>query len=84
MLMSNTDADWNNAANPMMPDWPSTLLTVVTFEEDAGKTRMRLAWSPHEASEAEVSAFAAAMDGLGKGWGAGMVLLEELLGELQA
>ncbi len=84
MLMSNTDADWNNAPNPMMPDWPSTLLTVVTFEEDAGKTKMRLAWSPHEASEAEIAAFGAAMEGLGKGWGAGMVLLEELLAELQA
>ena len=45
---------------------------------------MRLTWVPHEASEAEVACFAAAMDGLGKGWGAGMDLLEELLKEMQA
>ena len=39
---------------------------------------------PHEASEAEIACFAAAMEGLDKGWGAGMALLEELLAELQA
>lgn len=84
MLMSNTDADWNIAPNPMMPNWPLTLLTTVTFERVDDKTKMQLTWSPHEASEAEIAGFAAAMEGLGKGWGAGMVLLEELLADLQA
>ncbi len=84
MLMSNTDENWELAANPMMADWPSTLLTIVTFEETAGKTLMRLTWSPHEASEAEIACFAGAMDGMGKGWGGGLVLLTDLLAELQA
>jgi hypothetical protein len=44
---------------------------------------MRLTWVPHEASEAEIACFAAAIDGMGKGWGAGMKLLAELLAELQ-
>jgi hypothetical protein len=56
----------------------------VTFAEEGGKTTMRLTWVPHEASEAEIACFAAAMDGMGKGWGAGMELLAELLEELQA
>lgn len=82
-LHSVSDAEWNVISNPMMEDWPRVLLTTVTFEEDGGKTKMQLTWVPHEASEAEIACFAAAMDGMGKGWGAGMDLLEELLRELQ-
>ena len=83
-LHANSDADWNIISNPMMADWPRILLTTVTFEEDDGKTRMRLTWVPHEASEAEIACFSDAIAGLDKGWGAGMELLAELLAELQA
>jgi uncharacterized protein YndB with AHSA1/START domain len=78
-----SDADWNVAANPMMPDWPRTLLTTVTFSGDGEETELRLTWVPHEASEAEIACFAQAISGLGKGWGKGMELLTELLTELQ-
>lgn len=84
MLMSNTDANWDLASNTMMPDWPETLLTVVTFEDVGGRTKMRLEWSPHDATEAEIACFAGAVDNLGKGWGAGMALLEQLLADLQS
>lgn len=83
-LHSSADADWNVVANPMMPDWPRVLLTTVTFEQTGAQTKLRLTWAPHEASQAELACFAAAMDGIGKGWGAGMALLEQLLAELQA
>ena len=83
-LHAVSDDDWNVVANPMMPDWPRTLLTTVTFEEVGSQTRMRLTWVPHEASEAEITCFAAALAGMDKGWGAGMLLLEELLAELQS
>lgn len=81
-LLATTDADWNVSANPMMPDWPRVLLTTVTLEELSGQTKMRLTWTPHEASEKEIACFAAAMGGLGKGWDAGMELLKQLLAEL--
>jgi hypothetical protein len=68
----------------MMPDWPRLLLTTVTFEEDHDQTKVRLTWVPHEASQAEIACFAAAIGGLDKGWGTGMDLLAELLAELQA
>ena len=83
-LHSVSDAEWNVTANPMMPDWPRVLLTTVTFEEDGGKTKLRLTWVPHEATEAELTCFAGALAGMDKGWGAGMELLAELLAELQA
>lgn len=83
MLMSNTDENWNIAPNPMMENWPRTLLTTVTFDEDGGKTHMRLTWVPHEATDAEIATFKAAMDGMGRGWGAGMEILEQMLADLQ-
>lgn len=82
-LNSNTDADWNIASNAGMPDWPRTLLTSVTLTEAGGTTRFRLEWSPHDASEAEHACFAAALDGLGHGWAAGMAILDELLLSMQ-
>lgn len=83
-LMGNADSEWNIVPNPMMPDWPRILLTTVTFQEERGHTRMRLTWTPHEATDAEIACFAVAMHNIGKGWGAGMKLLEELLAELEA
>jgi hypothetical protein len=68
----------------MMPDWPRVLLTTVTFEEGGRRTKLRLTWVPHQANEAEVACFAAAIERLGKGWDAGMELLAKLLAELQA
>ena len=44
-----------------MKDWPRVLLTTVTFEEDGAQTKLRLTWVPHEASEAEIACFAAAI-----------------------
>ncbi len=82
MLMSSCDADWQVCANAMMPDWPKTLWTGVTFHEAAGKTRMVLTWVPHEASEAEIACFRGAVDKLGSGWGAGFGIIAEILVEL--
>ena len=81
---SSTDADWNVVSNPMMPDWPRVLLTTVTFTDDDGGTKLRLTWVPHEATEAEIACFAGAMDGFGRGWGAGFDLIDGILAEMQA
>ena len=78
------DAEWNIIANPMMPDWPRVILTTVTFEDIGAKTKVRLVWSPFEASEAENACFAGAMANMGKGWESGYALMDELFAELQA
>jgi len=83
-LHSSSDANWNIIPSPMMADWPRVLLTTVTFEETGGQTKLRLTWTPHQASNAEIACFTAAIAGMGKGWDAGMKLLAELLAELQA
>ena len=81
---SSSDADWNVIANPMMADWPRVLLTTVSFEDMGDKTNVRLTWMPFEATDAEIACFAGAMDGFGKGWGAGYAILDEMFAELQA
>ncbi|MEM8574697.1 MAG: SRPBCC domain-containing protein [Pseudomonadota bacterium] len=83
-LQSAADSDFNPASNPMMPDWPRVLHTVVTFEEIGNKTKLRLVWTPFEATDAELACFAGAIANLDKGWGAGMAILEQLLADLQA
>lgn len=81
---SSSDSEWNIIANPMMADWPRVILTVVTFEDMGIKTKVRLTWAPHEATDAENACFAGAMDRMGKGWEAGYALMDELFRELQA
>jgi uncharacterized protein YndB with AHSA1/START domain len=83
MLMSNSDADWTVIPSPMMPDWPKTLLTEVTFEDADGGTKLTLEWTPYEASDAANKMFEGAMDSLGQGWGKGMDMIEEIVAELQ-
>ncbi len=80
---STTDSDWNIIANPMMADWPRLLLTTVTFEDMGDKTNVRLSQTPVDATDAEIACFAAAMAGMGKGWGSGYAIMDEMFVELQ-
>ncbi len=81
---SSSDADWNIIANPMMADWPRVILTVVTFEDEGSKTKVRLTWAPFEATEAEIACFAGVVEKMGKGWESGFAIMDEILAELQA
>ncbi|MCG8441710.1 MAG: SRPBCC domain-containing protein [Caulobacterales bacterium] len=81
---SSSDAAWNVITNPMMPDWPRVILTTVTFEEAHAKTKVRLTWTPFEASDAEIACFAGAMDRFGGGWERGYAIMDDILAELQA
>lgn len=81
---SSTDSEWNIISNPMMPDWPRVLLTIVTFEDDGSKTKVRLTWVPFEATDAEIACFAGAVNNMGKGWESGFAIMDELFAELQA
>ncbi len=80
----NTDADWNIAQNPMMPDWPRILLTEVTFSENGGKTNVRLSQVPLEATAAEIACFAQMKDGMAGGWGGGYAIIDDILQEMAA
>jgi len=81
---SSTDGDWNIIPNPMMKDWPRTLLTTVIFEPVGEQTRVCLTQVPLEASEAERACFAATMKNMDHGWGAGYAIMDEIFVELKA
>lgn len=80
----SADADWNIIASPMMANWPRTILTTVTLQDEGAGTKVRLTMVPLGATDAEIACFAGAMDGMGKGWGGGYAIIDEILAELQA
>ena len=80
---STTDADWNSVPNPKMPDWPSKLMTTVTFQDEGDKTKVRLTWVPHEATDKEIACFEGAVNKMGGGWESGYAIIDEILAELQ-
>ncbi len=81
---SSSDAEWNIIANPMMKDWPRTLLTIVTFTEKEGQTNVQLKWIPLDATDTEIACFAGAVNNMGKGWESGYAIMDEILAELLA
>lgn len=81
---SSTDAEWNDAPNAMMADWPALLLTTVMFDDMGDKTKVRLSQVPMDASDAEAACFAKVMGNMDKGWGSGYAIMDEIFAELQA
>ncbi len=55
--------------HPMAPTWPLEMLSIFSFEEEGGKTRFTVRWSPLNASEEERAAFAAGHASMQQGWG---------------
>ena len=78
---ASADADWNETANPMMPDWPRRILASVTLEDAGPGTNLRLAMDPIDPSPDEAACFAAAWGNMAKGWAAGFALLDRKLAE---
>ncbi|MCY3675882.1 MAG: SRPBCC domain-containing protein [Paracoccaceae bacterium] len=76
-LHSTTDANWNIMAMPN--NWPRTMHSTMTLEESDGVTTQILTWVPHDANEAELTCFENVKEDMGKGWSAGMKLIEEML-----
>ena len=79
---ASTDADWNVAPNPMMPNWPRVLLTTVTFSDEGDKTNVRLSQVPIDASDEELACFAEMMSGMDGGWGKGYAIIDDILAAL--
>ena len=81
-LHHSADGDWNIISNPMMPNWPKTLLTTITFVEQGDQTTVQLRQVPVDATEAEAACFAEMMSNMDGGWGSGYAILDGILAEL--
>jgi uncharacterized protein YndB with AHSA1/START domain len=55
--------------HPMAPTWPLEMLSTFSFEEEDGKTRFTVRWSPLNASAEERATFAAGHASMQQGWG---------------
>jgi uncharacterized protein YndB with AHSA1/START domain len=54
--------------HPMAPTWPLEMLSTFLFEEQGGKTKFTVKWSPLNATEEERATFAAGHGSMTQGW----------------
>ncbi len=75
------DENENISRHPMAPTWPETMLTVVTFSEEApDQTRVTVTWQPYgQATAEELATFLNARGGMTQGWTGSFDKLEEYL-----
>ena len=68
-IVSFSDPKGGVTRHPSSPGWPLQILSTVQFDEQgAGKTRVTVAWLPHEATDAERKTFEDGRDSMNQGW----------------
>ena len=68
-INSFSDKDGGTTFHPMSPDWPREMFTKVTFEEQSGKTKITVEWTPVDSSTAlERKTFEDGRDSMKMGW----------------
>jgi len=78
-VVSFSDPQGGVTRHPMSPNWPQYLVSTVEFIDQGGKTRVKVTWSPHEASEAERKVFEEGRPGMQQGWTGTLDQLETYL-----
>lgn len=78
-INSFSDETGGTTRHPGHMSWPLELLTVVTFEEQDGRTLLTVRWSPHNATEEERKTFDAGRDSMRMGWTGTLEQLEAYL-----
>lgn len=69
LVSSFSDKDGNLTRHPLAATWPLEMLSTFTFEEEqGGKTKLTIRWSPLNASEEEIKTFTSGMQGMQQGW----------------
>ena len=70
-LHSFADEAGNPTRHPLSPTWPLTLLSTVTFDEDAeqpGNTLVTVRWATHDANPVEQATFDMSHPSMQMGW----------------
>lgn len=68
-INSFSDRDGGITRHPFSQDpWPLQLLTIVAFDETAGKTTVTVTWTPFDATDAERQTFEKGRESMKAGW----------------
>lgn len=68
-INSFSDKDGGTTVHPMNPDWPREMHTQVSFEDQGGKTKVTVQWTPVDGStETERKTFEAGRGSMNQGW----------------
>lgn len=79
VIVTFSDAERGLTRHPLQPDWPLRTHSLTTFEDLGAQTRLRLVWSPYQASEIEQRCFDARHDSMRGGWTGTMDQLQAFL-----
>jgi uncharacterized protein YndB with AHSA1/START domain len=79
LINSFSDEAGGVTRHPLSPTWPLQMLSTFTFEDEAGKTRLTIRWSPHNATEAERKTFDSSHANMRQGWGGTLDQLDDYL-----
>ena len=80
-IVSFSDPKGGVTRHPWSPNWPLQILSTVEFEQLAPrKTKVTVAWLPHEASDIERKTFEEGRESMKQGWGG---TLDQLTGYLE-
>jgi uncharacterized protein YndB with AHSA1/START domain len=80
-VVSFSDSQGGITRHPGMENWPVYILSTVTFEEQGGKTRVTVQWTPQDASEIERKTFEEGRSSMQQGWGGTLDQLTAYLGQ---
>ena len=78
-ISSFSDEAGGTTRHPGHQAWPLEMLSMFTFEEVGGKTKVTIRWSPHDPSDSERRTFDEGYDSMRMGWGGTFDQLEAYL-----
>lgn len=80
-INSFSDENAGLTRHPLGPTWPIQMLTVISFEEEHGGTKVTVRWSPYNPTAEEQQTFDAGHDSMRQGWGGSFDQLDAYLPE---
>jgi uncharacterized protein YndB with AHSA1/START domain len=67
-IVSFSDPKGGVTRHPSSPGWPREILSKVSFDEQGGKTKVTVQWSPHNATDEERKTFDEGRASMQQGW----------------
>jgi uncharacterized protein YndB with AHSA1/START domain len=83
VVVAFSDEKGGVSRHPLSSSWPLQTLSIMTFEEMGGTTKLTIQWSPLNPTAEERHTFAGGMEGMKQGWGGTMDQLADYLAKVR-